>query len=156
VLSPPGKSSSKEQCARQSPALQQKKEIFEAARCGELRAAQGIHGFLTVERTEPRCRRSRQRGKSGISCFVECLVRCGRACVAPVVGVKHVPFSLRLGIDFLSVRCKRRRTLCEWLLEQPRTSVVALSFKQSAPLDDKMDQNSGSSVIKGIIPKTSR
>ena len=26
----------------------------------------------------------------------------------------------------------------EWLLEQPRGSVVALSFKQSAPLDDKI------------------
>lgn len=26
----------------------------------------------------------------------------------------------------------------EWLLEQPRSSVVALSFKQSAPLDDKI------------------
>jgi hypothetical protein len=26
----------------------------------------------------------------------------------------------------------------EWLLEQPRSSVLTLSFKQSAPLDDKM------------------
>ena len=26
----------------------------------------------------------------------------------------------------------------EWLLEQPRSSVVTLSFKQSAPLDDKI------------------
>jgi hypothetical protein len=37
----------------------------------------------------------------------------GRVRVAPVVGVKHVSFSLLscIGVEFLCVRCKRRRTL---------------------------------------------
>jgi hypothetical protein len=48
----------------------------------------------------------------------------------------------------------------EWLLEQPRSSVVALSFKQSAPLDDKIatselgficDQRDNSKNVAAIL-----
>ena len=40
----------------------------------------------------------------------------------------------------------------EWLLEQPRSSVLTLTFKQSASLDNKVatSEFSGSFVIKGI------
>ena len=39
----------------------------------------------------------------------------------------------------------------EWLLEQPRSSVLTLSFKQSVPLNNRSQRrNSGSFVIEGI------
>ena len=43
-----------------------------------------------------------------------------------------------LALNFCVFGANAAERYDEWLLEQPRSSVVALSFKQSAPLDDKM------------------
>ena len=43
-----------------------------------------------------------------------------------------------LALNFCVFGANAAERYGEWLLEQPRSSVVALSFKQSAPLDDKM------------------
>ena len=47
-------------------------------------------------------------------------------------------FLFTLALTFCVFGANAAERYGEWLLEQPRSSVVALSFKQSAPLDDKM------------------
>jgi hypothetical protein len=43
-----------------------------------------------------------------------------------------------LALNFCVFGANAAERYGEWLLEQPRSSVLTLSFKQSAPLDDKM------------------
>ena len=43
-----------------------------------------------------------------------------------------------LALHFSGLGANAAERYGEWLLEQPRSSVLTLSFKQSAPLDDKM------------------
>jgi hypothetical protein len=47
-------------------------------------------------------------------------------------------FYLALALNLCVLDANAAERYGEWLLEQPRSSVLTLSFKQSAPLDDKM------------------
>ena len=47
-------------------------------------------------------------------------------------------FLFALALTFCLFGANAAEPYGEWLLEQPRSSVLTLSFKQSAPLDDKM------------------
>src|SRR3984957_11300735 len=47
-------------------------------------------------------------------------------------------FLFALALTFCLFGANAAEPYGEWLLEQPRGSVLTLSFKQSAPLDDKI------------------
>ena len=77
--------------------------------------------------------------KVGYRCFVECLVRCWQSVRCSCCWNKTCfVFSSTLALTFCVFGANAAERYGEWLLEQPRSSVLTLSFKQSAPLDDKM------------------
>jgi hypothetical protein len=52
-------------------------------------------------------------------------------------------FLFALALTFCLFGANAAERYGEWLLEQPRSSVLTLSFKQSAPLDDKIPNDLG-------------